>query len=155
MRASQGRKAGDDREEGSIVGMLRRRGGGGGVTEREVLASQATWEGVSLRRQHHPILWNHLQKLTDLSANLGVHQTVPETSVQLCTPGWSRVPGEKMLSGKIPGSMLGEQRQTHNRESQRGWMRGNPLLPRLCGHMSCQSESSMWPSNSCSHHASL
>ena len=45
MQASQGRKAGDDREEGSTEGMLRGRDGGGrcadgdmGVTQREVLA---------------------------------------------------------------------------------------------------------------------
>jgi len=48
MRASQGRKAGDDREEGSTEGMLRGRGGGGRCAKgyvgqhRKVLASQAT-----------------------------------------------------------------------------------------------------------------
>ena len=34
-----------------------------------------------------------------------------------------------MLSGKTPGSELGKQRQTHDRESQGGWMRGNHCLP--------------------------
>ena len=43
-------------------------------------------------------------------------------------PGWSQVPGEKMLSEKTPGSVLGKQRQTHDRESQGGWTQGNPCL---------------------------
>ena len=93
---------------------------------------------VRPQKAAHPILRNHLQKLTDLSANPGMHQTVPEISVQLCMPGWSRVPGEKMLSGKTLGSELGKQRQTHNRESQQRWMRGNPLTPGLCGDTSHQ-----------------
>ena len=91
---------------------------------------------VRPQKAEHPILRNHLQKLTDLNASPGVHRTAPENSVQLCTPGWSRVPGEKMPSGKILGSMLGKQRQTHGRESQGGWMQGNPLTPMLCGHTS-------------------
>ena len=74
------------------------------------------------------ILRNHLQKLTDLSANPGVRRTLPETSVQLCMLGLSRVPGEKMLIGKTPGSVLGKQRQTHDRESQGGWTQGNHCL---------------------------
>ena len=41
-----------------------------------------------------------------------MRRTAPETSVQLCMPGWSRVPAEKMLSGKTPGSVLGKQRHT-------------------------------------------
>ena len=68
------------------------------------------------------ILRNHLQKLTDLSANPGVRRTVSETCVRLCMPGWSRVPGEKMLSEKTLDSVLGKQRQTHDRESQEGWI---------------------------------
>ena len=70
---------------------------------------------VKPQKGAHPILRNHLQKLTDLNASPGVHRTAPENSVQLCTPGWSRVPGEKMLSGKIPGSVLGKQRQRRSR----------------------------------------
>ena len=77
---------------------------------------------VRPQKAEHPILRNHLQKLTDLNASPGVHQTALENSVQLYTPGWSRVPGEKMLSGKILGSVLGKQRQTHNRKSQGSWM---------------------------------
>ena len=96
-----------------------------GEAQRQGLASQATWKGGQPQKAEHAIFRNHLQELTDLSANPGVHQTAPETSVQLCTPGWSRVPGEKMLSGKIPGSVLGKQRQTHDRESQGGWTQGN------------------------------
>ena len=84
---------------------------------------------VRPQKAEHPILRNHLQKLTDLNASPGVSRTVPETSAQLCMPGWSRVPAEKMLSEKIPGSELGKQRQTHIRESQGGWMRGNHCLP--------------------------
>ena len=56
-----------------------------------------------------------------------MHQTAPETFVQLCTPGWSRVPGEKMLNGTIPDSVLGKQRYTHDRESQEGWIQRNQL----------------------------
>ena len=33
-----------------------------------------------------------------------------------------------MLSGKIPGSVLGKQRQKHSRDSQGGWMQGNHCL---------------------------
>ena len=116
-----------------------------GEAQRQGLASQATWKGGQPQKAEHAIFRNHLQELTDLSANPGVHQTAPETSVQLCTPGWSRVPGEKMLSGKIPGSMLGKQRQTHGRESK-GRLDARKLLPPgLCGHTSWQRESSMWP----------
>ena len=93
---------------------------------------------VRPQKAEHPILRNHLQKLTDLNASPGVHRTAPENSVQLCTPGWSRVPGEKMLSGKIPGSVLGKQRQTHNRESQGGWMRRSQQPLMLCGHTAHQ-----------------
>ena len=81
---------------------------------------------VRPQKAAHPILRNNLQKFTDLNANPGVSQTLPETSVQLCTPGWYRVPGEKMLSGKTLGSVLRKQRQTHDRESQGGWRPGNP-----------------------------
>ena len=119
--------------------------GGWGAAQREVRAARPPEKKVRPQKAADLILWNHLQKLTDLSANPGVHQTAPENSVQLCTPEWSRVPGEKMPSGKIPGSVLRKQRQTHDRESQGGWMRGNQLPPRLCGHMSCQRKSSTWP----------
>ena len=98
---------------------------------------------VRPQRAEHPILRNHLQKLTDLNASPGVHRTAPENSVQLCMPGWSRLPGEKMLSGKIPGSVLGKQRQTHGRESQERLDARKPLPPGLCGHTSWQRESSM------------
>ena len=93
---------------------------------------------VRPQKAEHPILRNHLQKLTDLNASPGVHRTASENSVQLCMPGWSRLPGEKMLSGKIPGSVLGKQRQTHNRESQGGWMRRSQQPLMLCGHTSHQ-----------------
>ena len=93
---------------------------------------------VRPQKAEHPILRNHLQKLTDLNASPGVHRIAPENSVQLCMPGWSRLPGEKMLSGKIPGSVLGKQRQTHNRESQGGWMRRSQQPLMLCGHTSHQ-----------------
>ena len=122
--------------------MLRGRGGGGRCAEGDVRQhrercrpARPPEREVRPQRAAHPILRNHLQKLTDLSVNPGVHQTLPETSVQLCTPGCSRVLGEKMLSGKIPGSELGN---TQNRESQGGSMSENPLPPRLCGHTSCQ-----------------
>ena len=82
---------------------------------------------VRPQKAAHPI-WNYFQKLTDLSANPDMSRTAPESSFQLCMPGWSRVPAEKMLSEKIPGSELGKQRQTHNRDSQGGWMRGNHCL---------------------------
>ena len=98
--------------------------------------------GSQPQKAAHSILRNHLQERTDLSANPGVHQTVPETSVQLCTPGWSRVPGEKMLSGKIQGSVLGKQRQTHDRESQGGWTQGNHCLPGSVATHPAQGESS-------------
>ena len=157
----RGEKQGMTGKKGALRGCWEEGVGEAGVqrgmrsdTKRGV-GSQATWEGGQPQKGAHPILWKHLQKLTDLSANPGVYQTVPETSVQLCTPGWSRVPGEKMLSGKIPGSVLGKQRQTHNGDHHGGWMQGNPLPPGLCGHTSHQRESSMWPSNSCSHQASL
>ena len=90
---------------------------------------------VRPQRAEHPILRNHLKKLTDLNASPGVHRTVPENSVQLCTPGWSTVPGEKMPSGKILGSVLGKQRQTHGRESQGGWMRGTTASWGLWSHV--------------------
>ena len=134
-RPVRGEKQGWRRGEGSTEGMLRGRGGGDRCAEGDVgWHTERRWPArppeteVRPQKAAHPILRNHLQKRTDLSANPGVHQTAPETSVQLCTPGWSRVPGEKMLSGKILGSELGKQRQTHDRESQRGWMRGNHCL---------------------------
>ena len=105
---------------------------------RKVLASQATWEGGQASEGRTPHLRNHLQKLTDLNASPGVHRTAPENSVQLCMPGWSRLPGEKMLSGKILGSVLGKQRQTHNRESQGSWMWGSQQPLMICGHTSQQ-----------------
>ena len=165
MQASQGRKAGlwrGKRGTGEHRGDARGRGGEGRCaegdrgwhTERHWPARPPETE-VRPQKGVHPILRNHLQKLTDLNENPGVHQTAPETSVQLCTPGWSRVPGEKMLSGKTPGSELGEQRQTNDRESQGRLDARKPLPPGLCGHMSCQRESSMWPSNSCSHQVSI
>ena len=122
--------------------MLRGRGEGGRCAEENVgWHTERRWPArppeteVRPQKAAHPILRNHLQKRTDLSANPGVHQTAPETSVQLCMPGWSRVPGEKMLSGKIPGSELGKQRQTHDRESQRGWMRGTTASWGLWSHV--------------------
>ena len=121
-------------EQGLVEAGVQR--GTWGGTERD-MASQTMWEGGQPQKAAHPILRNHLQKLTNLSANPDVNQKAPENCIQLCTPGWSRVPGEKMLSGKTPGSELGKQRQTHDRESQGGWMRGNQLPPGLCGHMSC------------------
>ena len=111
-------------------------GGQRGSMERDAGQQDYLRGSSGLRRQHTPS-WNYFQKFTDLSANPGMHQTAPETSVQPCTPGWSRVPGEKMLSGKTLGSELGKQRQTHIRESQGGWIRGNQLPLGLCGHMSC------------------
>ena len=99
------------------------------MTQREVWAARPPEREVSPQKAAHPILRKNLQKLTDLSANPGVSQIAPEISVQLCMLGWSRVPGEKMLSGKTPGSELGQQRQTHIRESQGGWMQGNHCLP--------------------------
>ena len=113
--------------------MLRGRGGGGRCAEGDMgqhrercRPARPPEREVRPQRAAHPILRNHLQKLTDLSVNPGVHQTLPETSVQLCTPGWSRVLGEKMLSGKTLSSVLGKQRQTQDRESQEGWMQINP-----------------------------
>ena len=178
MQASQGRKAGLWGGRGETEGMLKGRSGGGRCAEGDVgWHTERRWPArppeteVRPQKGAHPILRNHLQKRTDLSANPGVHQTAPETSVQLCMPGWSRVPGEKMLSGKIPGSVLGKQRQTHNRESQGGWMRGSQQPLMLCGHtshqrahlglpgglpgggrmMPVQRWPSTWPLNSCSH----
>ena len=111
-------------------------GGQRGSMERDAGQQDYLRGSSGLRRQHTPS-WNYFQKFTDLSANPGMHQTAAETSVQLCMPGWSRVPWEKMLSGKTLGSELEKQRQTHIRESQGGWIRGNQLPPGLCGHMSC------------------
>ena len=132
-------------EEGCTEGMLRGRGGGRRCAEKDNGAhKKRSWPArppkgeVRPEKAAHPILWNHFQKRTDLSASPGMCRILPETSVQLCMPGWSRVPGEKMLSGKTLGSVLGKQRQTHGRESQGGWMRGNPLPPGLYGHMSHQ-----------------
>ena len=106
---------------------VERRGGGGRCAEGdEGWYRERCWPArppereVRPQKAAHPILRNHPQKLTDLSANPRMHQTVPEISVQLCMPGWSRVPGKNMLSGKTLGSVLGKQRQTHNRESQGG-----------------------------------
>ena len=82
----------------------------------------------------YPILRNHLQKLTDLNASPGVSQTLSETSVQLCMPGWSRVPAEKMLSGKIPGSVLGKQRQTNNKVGEAGCKETNCLQCSVATH---------------------
>ena len=133
--SQSGRKAGDDGEEGSTEGMLKGRCGGGRCEgdvgrhrERDWPARSPERE-ISPQKAAHPILRKNLQKLTDLSANPGVSQTAPEISVQLCMLEWSRVPREKMLSGKTPGSELGEQRQIHIRESQGGWTRGNHHLP--------------------------
>ena len=135
-RPVRGEKQGCEGEEGSTEGMLRGRSGGGMCAEGNMgWHTERRWPArlpeteVRPQKGAHSILRNHLQKLTDLNANPGMHQTAPETSVQLCMPGWSRVPGEKMLSGKTPGSELGKQRQTHIRESQGGWMRGNHCLP--------------------------
>ena len=135
MRASPGRRAGGDGEEGSTEGMLRGRHGGGRCEGDVGRHRERDWPArppeseVSPQKAAHPILRKNLQKLTDLSANPGVSQTAPEISVQLCMLGWSRVPGEKMLSGKTQGSELGQQRQAHDRESQGGWMQGNHCLP--------------------------
>ena len=144
MQTSQGRKAGlwvgkggaqrGCREEGvGEVGVQRGRRGG---IERDAGQQDHLRGRSGLRRQHIPS-WNHFQKFTDLSGNPGMYQTASETPVRFCMPGWSRVLGEKMLSGKTPGSELGKQRQIHDRESQGGWMWGNQLPPGLCGHMSC------------------
>ena len=126
----RGEKQGCEGGRGEHRGDSERKGWGrqvcrgrSGLTHREVL------RGSQPQKAAHPILRNHLQKRTDLSANPGVHQTAPETSFLLCMPGWSRVPGEKMISGKTPGSELGKQRQTQDRESQGDWMKGNPLPP--------------------------
>lgn len=129
--------------------MLEGRAGGGGCaegwksdTERDA-GQQDHPRGSQPQKAAHPVLRNHLRKLTDLSASPGVSRTVSETSVQLCTPGWSRVPGEKMLSGKTPGSELGEQRQTHDKESQGGWRRGNHCFPGSVVTCPAQRESSL------------
>ena len=105
--------------------MLRGRGGGGRCAEGYMgQHRERCWpvrppeREVRPQKVAYPILRNHLQKLTDLNASPGVHQTVSETFAQLCMPGWSRVLGEKMLSGKTLGSVLGKQRQTQDRESQ-------------------------------------
>ena len=160
--------------------MLRERGRGGRCVEkdkgahREKGSARPPEREVRPQKAVHPIFWNHFQKCTDLSASPGMCRTLPETSVQLCTPGWSKVPGEKMLSGTILGSMLGKKRQTHNRESQGGWMQVNHCLlgsvvisPAkghtqgfLMGRLREEGQypfwggSSMWPTN-CSHQPSL
>ena len=114
MQASQGRKAGGQGEEGSTEGMLRGRRGGGRCEGDMRRHREKDWPArppereVSPQKAAHPILRKNLQKLTDLSANPGASQIAPETSVQLCMPGWSRVPAEKMLSGKTLGSVLGK-----------------------------------------------
>ena len=135
-RPVRGEKQGCEGGRGEHRGDAERKGGGGRCAEGNVgWHTERCWPAkppeteVRPQKGAHPILRNHLQKLTDLSANPGVHQTAPEISVQLCMIGWSRVPGEKMLSGKTPGSELGEQRETHDRKSQGGWMRGNHCLP--------------------------
>ena len=129
--------------------------------------------GVRTLKGAHPILWNHFQKLTDLSASPGMSQTVSETFVRLCRPGWSGVPGEKMLSGKILGFVLWK--QTNNTDSQETGCEETHHLPCslvVCpakGHIQCFLEgclgeegwcpfwsgSSTWPSSSCSHQPSL
>ena len=165
----RGEKQGVTVEEGRKVWRKQVCRGGREAAQRLVLASKTTWEGGQTSEGSASHLWNHLQKLTDLSANPDMCRTAPETSVQICMPGWSRVPGEKTLSGKIPGSVLGKQRQTHNRDSQGGWMQGNHCFPGSVithpakGHawgflMGCLGEegrcpfwreASMWPSKSC------
>ena len=114
-----GEKWGVTGGEGNTEGMLR--GGWGRQVCREGTWGwhrQRRWparppeRGVRTLKGAHPILWNHFQKLTDLSASLGTSQTVSETFVRLCMPGWSGVPEEKMLSGKILGFVLWKQRQT-------------------------------------------
>ena len=91
-----------------------------GISYQPEWGNELTEQNKAKSQQHH------LQKLTDLNASPGMSRTVPETSAQLCTPGWSRVLGEKMLSGKTLSSVLGKQRQTQDRESQEGWMQINP-----------------------------
>ena len=116
-------------KERNTEGMLKERGRGGRSVERDKEAhGEKGWperppeREVRPQKAAHPIFKNHFQKCIDLSASPDMCRTLPETSVQLCTPGWSRVPGEKTLSGTILGSTLGKKRQTHNRESQGGWM---------------------------------
>ena len=87
----------------------RERCGPARLPEREVRPQKAAY----------PILRNHFQNSTYLSASPGVRRTAPETSVRLCTPGWSRGLGERMISGKTPGSVLGKQRQTRQTKSGR------------------------------------
>ena len=159
MQASQGRKAGGDGKEESIEGMLRERDGGGRCAEGDMQVTERCWPTgppemeVRPQKAAHPI-WNYFQKLTDLSANPDMRRTAPESSFQLCMSGWSRVPAEKMLSEKIPGSELGKQRQTHKRDSQWGWMRGNHCLLGSVVTRPAKGNPLCDP-HSCSHQASL
>ena len=88
MQASQRRKAGLWGGKGEHRGDAERKGWGRQVGSMERDAGQQDYlrGRLGLRRQHTPS-WNYFQKFTDLSANPGMHQTAPETSLQLCMPG--------------------------------------------------------------------
>lgn len=119
---THGQREGEGEKEGGEEGGADRRWGwaSGGNRER---CQPTRPSDKEVKQVAYPILWNCFQKLTDLNANPGGHQTVPEISLQFCTPGWSRVPGEKTIGGKILGSVLGKQRKTNDRESQWDWMK--------------------------------
>ena len=161
MRASQGRKAGDDREEGSTKGMLRGRGGGGRCAEGD-----EEWHKERCGQPGHLRGRSASEGSTSHPLKPSPETYRPEckswcasnSSWNFCSALYARMvqsPRREDAKWENTGLRAGEtETDTQQRKSRRLDAR-KPLPPGLCGHTSHQRESSMWPSNSCSHQASL
>ena len=161
-RPVRGEKQGCEGGRGEHRGDAERKGWGRqvcrgrrGLTHREVLASQATWEGgqASEGRTPHPSKSSPETYRPECKS-----WYASNSSWNFCSALYARmVQSPRREDAKWENTRLraGEaETDTHQRKSGRLDAR-KPLPPGLWGHTSYQRESSMWPSNSCSHHTSL
>ena len=128
-----------------------RKGGGGGytegdmgVTQREVLAYYVTWEGGQASEGST----SHLKLVSETYRPECKSWYASNSSWSLCSALYARMvqsPRRENAKWENTGLCAGEAEiDTWQRKSGRLDAR-KPLPPGLCGHASCQRESSMWP----------
>ena len=120
--------------------MLRGRGRGGRCAEGDVRQhrercrpARPPEREVRPQRAAHPILRNHLQKLTDLSVNPGVHQTLPETSCSALYARMLQSPWREDAKWENTGLRAGE--HTKQRKSGRLYARKPTASQALWSHI--------------------
>ena len=140
IQASQGRQAGDGREEGCTEGMVRGRGGRGRCAERamgqhrKVMASQAIWEGGQASGGRTSDPWKSSPETYRPECK---SWCASNSSWKLCSALYARMvqsPRREDAKWENTGLRAGEA-ETDTRQRKSGRLEPRkPLPPELCGH---------------------